>query len=66
MEKIKKALGHGNCGGREQSRDSGGSKGSKHGRSKGKGKGKREGKGKSVGAKTEELIMMGRSGVLHI
>ncbi|MFM7986911.1 MAG: hypothetical protein ACKPKO_47115, partial [Candidatus Fonsibacter sp.] len=54
MEQIKKALGHGNCGGREQSRDSIGSKWSRNGRSKGKGKGKREGNGKSVGAKTED------------
>ncbi|MFM7990560.1 MAG: hypothetical protein ACKPKO_65695, partial [Candidatus Fonsibacter sp.] len=45
VEQIKKALGHGNCGGREQSKDSVGNKGSNNnGRGTGKGKGKREGK----------------------
>ncbi|MFM7986577.1 MAG: hypothetical protein ACKPKO_45410, partial [Candidatus Fonsibacter sp.] len=54
-EQIKKALGHGNSGGREQSRDSSGSTGSRNGRGQGKGKGKREGNGKSAGAKTEDV-----------
>ncbi|MFM7979160.1 MAG: hypothetical protein ACKPKO_07565, partial [Candidatus Fonsibacter sp.] len=56
LEPIKKALGHGNCGGREHSKDSHGSDGSKSGRGKGKvrGKGKRDNNNKSAGAKTED------------
>ena len=50
LEQIKKALGHGNCGGREHSKDSNGSNGSRSGcgKGKGKGKGKRDNNNKSV------------------
>ena len=58
MDQIKKALGHGNGGGRDKSRDSVGSKGSNKGRDRGKGKGrgKRENKGESVGAKADSSL----------